>query len=172
MRFFLFLLFFVFLFIVQIGALPHFSVLGFSLNILLVSAFIFAFFVTNYQELMAYSFMAGFLLDIYSGIPFGIVLLSFVLSVVLVDFLAYNFLGRENIFVICAGAMAGFLAYFLIYFSILRLYGFFKISPDMAVSAMLFSKTAVFSIILNILCVAVLYAPLKRFMRFADNFKR
>lgn len=168
----MFLLFIIFLFVIQMGALPHFSVFGLSIDILLLSAFIFAFFVTDYRDLMTYSFAAGFLLDVYSGVPFGIVLLSFVLSVIFVNFLAYNFLGRENIIVVCTGAAIGSLAYFLIYFIILKSYGLFKIYPEITVGVILFSKAAIFSIILNTLSAAVLYVPFKKFIMFTDSFKR
>lgn len=172
MRFILFILLFAFLFVVQMGVLPHFLVFGFSLNILLVSAFVFAFLMTIYRDLIIYAFISGFLLDVYSGVPFGIVLLSFVLSVITVNFLAYNFFGRENIFVVCIGAAVGSLAYFLIYFGIMKAYGLFKFSPELAVGALLFSKAAFFSIILNTAGTVILYAPLKKFMKFTDNFKR
>ena len=113
-----------------------------------------------------------FLLDIYSGIPFGIILLSFVLSVILVNFLAYNFLGRENILVVCVGAAIGFLVYCFIYFSISGLYDFLEFSPEIGMGAALFLKAAIFSIILNTLGAAILYIPLKKIISFADNFKR
>lgn len=172
MRFLLFLLFLLFLFVAQISVLPHFLILGFSFSVMLISAFIFAFLVVDYKELMIFSFSSGFLLDVYSGIPFGIILLSFVLSVILVNFLAYNFLGRENIFVVCIGSAIGFLAYYLIYFSISGLYDLFNFSPEIGTGVALFSRAAIFSIILNTLWVAVLYVPLKKFISFADNLKR
>lgn len=172
MKFFLFLSLLFFLFIAQIGVLPHFLVLGLSPNIMLVSAFIFAFFTMDYRELMIFSFLAGFLLDVYSGVPFGIVLLSFILSVVLVDFLAYNFLGRDNVFVVCVGAAFGSVSYFIIYFNILKLYEFFKVFPETGLGVAQFSKIAIFSVILNILGVVILYFPLKKFIKFTDNFIR
>lgn len=165
---FIFLIFFI-AFIFQISVLPHFLIFEFSPNILLVVAILFAFFDMDYWELMISSFVVGLLASMYSGIPFGIILLSFVLTIVFINFLAYNFLGRASLPVVAIGTAIGSGIYCFVYFVLFRMYKFFELSEISGPNTEQFVRFILFSVALNSLAVVVLYSPLKKFFNIVDR---
>lgn len=174
MRFFLFVSLLLFLLIVQISALPHFSIMGAVPNLLFLVSVFFIFYVLDYWELMVFSFMAGFLIDVYSGIPFGIILISFILAIASVHFLAYNFFGRVSFLIINISLAIGLALYFLLYFILVRLYGVLKFSSVdfFGIDYILYLKSAAMTIILSSIFLFVFYFLLKKFTRILDKIKK
>lgn len=164
------------LFILQISVLPFFLVFGVLPNLLLVASIFFIFYPSgrglDYLELMAFSFASGFFIDTYSGMPFGVVSLSFIFTVVVVHFLAYNFLEKANFFMVCIGALIGSVAYSIISFGILRLYTVFNLITDSGFDYSEFFKVMLIFSVLNTGAVIVLHIPFKKFAIFIDKFKR
>ena len=176
MKFFFFSLLLFFLFILQISVLPFLLIFGVLPNLLLVASIFFIFYPLgrglDYRELMAFSFASGFLIDTYSGMPFGVVMLSFILTVALVHFLAYNFLEKANFFMVCIGVLIGSIAYSIISFGILRLYIAFNLIFDLGFDYSVFFKVMLIFSVLNIGAVMVMHIPFKKFVIFTDKFKR
>lgn len=162
MRFFLFGLLLFFVFIFQISFLPVFLMFWAIPNILFVSLIFFSFSRFDFRELMALAFYVGILLSIYSGSAFGVILLAILTSVSLMNFLAYNFFGKVNFFVFCAGVAVGSVFYEIFYLSSLKLYELLEIAPVSVPNFNLVVWIASVSIIANVLSAAVLYLPLKK----------
>lgn len=174
MKFFLFALLLLSLLVVQISVLPHFSIMGVVPNLLFLVSIFFIFYVSDYWELITFSFMAGFFVDVYSGIPFGIILVSFILAIALVYFLAYNFFGRASFLTVSIGLAVGLALYSLSYFILFRLYEVLKFSSaDFAgINYIPYLKSVALSIILNIIFLFILYQPLKKFVSALDKYKK
>lgn len=163
-------------FILQISVLPFFSIFGILPNLLLVLLFFFISYSSdgglNYLELMIFSFASGFLSDIYSGMPFGVIALSFILTVAVVNFLAHNFLEKDNFIIACVGTLIGSVVYSVIYFGIFKLYMTFNLVSDLGFNHLIFFKTMPVFYVLNVVVAMAAYMPLRRFIIFTDKLKK
>lgn len=162
MRIFLlsFLLFFVFIF--QISFLPAFLIFWAVPNILFILLIFLSFSRFDFRELMVLAFFAGVLLSIYSGSVFGAILLATLASISLINFLAYNFFGKANFFVFCAGVAVGSVFYEIFYFGISKSYELLNISSMPVFNFNLFVKISAISVASNVLFAAISYLPLKK----------
>ncbi len=99
------LFFIIILFLIQANFLSGLPVLN-NLNlILIISIFILS--LRGLEFSINWLLAIGFLLDIYSFLPFGVHLVSFCLAVILINFLLVNFFTNRSLFsylalVVCA----------------------------------------------------------------------
>lgn len=147
--------------IMQISVLPHIPILNVA-NILLVLAVFFAFYFPDYRHIAIFAFFSGFIADIYSASPFGVVLLSFISVMFLIDFLAKNFFGKADLFIIIAGMVVGSILYFGFYFGFLKIYEILQIASHSNFIVAFSPKTVAISIVSNILIIAAFYFPMKK----------
>lgn len=157
--------------IIQISVLPHIPILNVA-NILLVLAILFAFYFSDYRHIAIFAFFSGFVADIYSASPFGVVLLSFVFAIFLIDFLAKNFFGKADLLVIIAGAAVGSILYSGFYFGFLKIYEILKIAPHFNYIVAFSPKIIALSIVSNIIMIAVFYLPMKKFVYSVVRFEK
>lgn len=162
MRIFLLSFFLFFVFVFQISFLPAFSTSWAVPNALFVLLIFLSFSRFDFRELMILTFFVGVLSSIYSGSVFGAVLLAILISIFLINFLAYNFFGKANFFVFCSGVAIGSIFYEFFYFIILKLYELFKISSMPIFDFNLFIKIFAISVVSNVLLATVIYLPLKK----------
>lgn len=173
MRFLLFFLLLFVLIVLQISVFPHFQLRGVFPNIVLAVVIFLAYYQQvgkiNYWELMAFSFVSGVLLDAYSGLPFGIILISFIVIVASVNFVVDVFSDSTHSLIIGLAIFFGSAGYFFINLGIIKLYEIFKIMPviDTDVATML--KAAVFYGILNIFVSVIIYLPIDKFLAIIDS---
>lgn len=173
MRFLLFFLLLFVLIVLQISVFPHFQLQGVLPNIVLVAVIFLAYYQQagkiNYWELMAFSFASGVLLDAYSGLPFGIILISFIAIVASVNFVVDVFSDSAHSLIMGLAIFFGSAGHFFINLGIIKLYEIFKIMPviDTDVATML--KTAVFYGILNIFVSVIIYLPIDKFLAIIDS---
>lgn len=171
MRFFLFFLLLFFFFIVQISALPNILPARFMPDILLIVLIFLAFYQLEYKSLMALAFIFGLIADIYSGISFGIIVLSFIPAIFLIDLLVNNFFNKADFFVVLSGIAAGSVLYSAFYFGLLKAYELFNIALRSDVGFWTILETALFFTLSNVSAAAILYLPLKKLAGFIDKFK-
>lgn len=171
MRFFLLSLLLLSVFIAQTGFLPNFLISSAIPNILFVILIFFAFGRFDFRELMALAFFTGILLSVYSGSAFGADLLAVLASVYLVNFLAYNFFGKENFFVFCAGVAVGSVFYKIFYFGVLKSYELSGIAPISVPILKLIAQVSAISVVVNVFSAAILYPFLKKAISLIQNNK-
>lgn len=147
--------------VMQISVLPHIPILDVA-NILLVSAVFFAFYFPDYGHIAIFAFFSGFVADIYSASPFGVVLLSFALTIFLIDFLAKNFFGKTDLFIIIAGMAVGSILYSGFYFGFFKIYEILQIASHPNFIVAFSPKVIAVSIVSNIIIMAAFYFPMKK----------
>lgn len=157
---FLFLLSFL-LFLLQISVFSRFSLYGATPDLLLIAFIFFALYFLDRRIFAIFVFLSGFLLDMYSGAPGGVVLISFTFSIVVIYFLAYNFFHQGNFLIFCFIVAFGSILRHLIYFAVLNFYG--------APGGFIAFKTLMASIFLNVVFATLLYVPLKKFLKLLRN---
>lgn len=171
MRFFLLSLLLLLVFIIQTGFLPNFLTSSAIPNILFVILIFFAFGRFDFRELMVLAFCAGVLLSVYSGSAFGADLLAVLAGVYLINFLAYNFFGKENFFVFCAGVAVGSVFYKIFYFGVLKSYELSGIASISVPSLKLIAQVSAISVVANVFSAAILYPLLKKVTNSIKNNK-
>jgi rod shape-determining protein MreD len=116
----------------------------------------------NFRESIACAFFGGILLDLIVGWPFGLITLSFILTVGLANFLISNFLQTENLAVIAGFSFAVVLFYFLLNGILLKSANFLKLtelSPDLFYN---FIHLGLPSAVYNIFLIVLFYLGIKK----------
>jgi rod shape-determining protein MreD len=67
----------------------------------------------NFQQSIGYAFFGGLFLDLIIGWPFGLITLSFILTIALVKFVFSNFLETTNLAIVAGVGFAAVLIYYL-----------------------------------------------------------
>lgn len=146
------------LFILQISVFSRFSLYGAAPDLLLIASIFFALYFLNRRILAIFVFLSSFLLDMYSGAPDGAVLISFIISIAVIYFLAHNFFHQGDFLIFCFIVALGSILHYLIYLAILDFYG--------ASGGFLAFKALTASIFLNVVFAILFYVPLKKFLNF------
>lgn len=160
---FLSLLFFL-LFVLQVAVFSRFSLYGAAPDLLQIASIFFALYFLDRRILAIFVFLSGFLLDMYSGAPGGAVLISFIINISVIYFLAHNFFHQGNFLIFCFIVALGSILHYLIYFIVLDFYG--------ASGGFLAFKTLMASMFLNVVFAILLYVPFKKFLNFIETFKK
>lgn len=171
MRFFLLFLLLLFFFIVQISILPNILPARLMPNILLIALAIFAFYQLEYKNLMTLTFLFGLIADIYSGIPFGAIILSFIFTIFWIDLLVNNFFNKADFLVVSLGIAAGSALYMIFYFGFLKIYELLNVSLRFDLGYKIVLETTLFFISSNVIIAAILYLPLKKLIGFVNKFQ-
>lgn len=95
----LLILFICFLVLFQQSFLPHFAVYGIVPNLVLI--LVFALNILGHKSGLVLSFVAGLILDIYSGMPLGVSGLFFLIMAILIK-KSLRFFQKLNIFYLIA----------------------------------------------------------------------
>lgn len=127
MKFLLYTVLFLILFVAQISILPFFSFYGSTPNILFVLCAFLAFYLSSYKDLMVFSFISALLLDVYSGQPFGVSLISFLISIATLHFVSKNILGRDNFMIVFLGTIIATTIYLVCYLLIFKTLSTFEV---------------------------------------------
>lgn len=145
-----------FLFIFQSTILSRVSIYGVSPNLLLIVSIFLVLYYIDFLSSAIFVLFSGFLLNMYSGVASGAVLISFILSIVIIYFLTHIFFTRGNFFYFCFIAMLGSILYFIIYSIILNLYDISNIS--------FVFEILIAQLILNVMAGALIY-PVRAYSR-------
>jgi len=95
----LLILFICFLVLFQQSFLPHFTIYGMIPNLVLI--LVFALNILGHKSALVLSFLAGLILDIYSGMPLGVSALLFLIIAILIR-KSLKFFQKLNIFYLIA----------------------------------------------------------------------
>lgn len=163
MKFLAYAILFLILFVVQISILPFFSFYGSTPNILFVLCAFLVFYLSSYKDLMFFSFVSALLLDIYSGQSFGVLLISFLVSIAILHFVSKNILGRANFMIVFLGTSIATAIYLVCYLLLLKTLSTFEIigNIDLGIS---FLRGAIATVILNFLLAMILFPIFKKFL--------
>jgi len=97
--------------IFQLSIASYFAIRSITPNFLL-SFLIALAFLKNFKESVIYAFFGGLFLDLIIGWPFGLIIISFILTIALVNFVISNFLVTSNLLIIIGVGFAAVLFYF------------------------------------------------------------
>ncbi len=155
MKIFLLILILIFSVIIQTTLIPFLSVMGAGPDLVLVLILII---VVNkgYQKVWPCVILIGFLLDLLSGLPFGLISLGLVSAAYLVDWFSRNIFSGTKLWMMANLVILGSLAYNLFLFA---LSGIFQ-----ADSAFSF-KYLLVEVIYNLAIVLIFYAGFKKILR-------
>lgn len=142
-----------FLFIFQSTILSRVSIYGASPNLLLIVSIFLILYHIDFLNVAIFVLFSGFLLNMYSGVASGAVLISFILSVAIIYFLTHIFFTRGNFFYFCFFTMFGSILYFIIYSIILNLYDISNIRSIFEI--------LIVQLILNVMAVVLIY-PIRK----------
>jgi len=129
MKTFLFLFFAI---IVQSAFLEYASVWGASVNIVVVLIALLGFSSGNYRNMIVPVFCAGIVLDVMGGLPFGIVLLTLLTAVIVLDMSA-AFIPHQGIHHFIIFAVVATISYDISMIALLRLAGVAGLSDTLPV---------------------------------------
>ncbi len=153
------------LFIVQISVLPYFYFYGSSANVLFVAAVFFAFYMFDFRDLMIFSFVSAMLVDFYSGYPFGVLLVSFLVAIATTHFMARNIFGKANFAIATFGTAIASVVYFVLSMSGLKIIDIWDVESDVLLHVdKSFIVAALITIVLNLLLAVILHFPLKKYL--------
>lgn len=171
MRFFLLFVPLFLFFIAQISIFPNILPAWLMPNILLVALIIFAFYQLEYKNLITLAFLSGSIVDIYSGIPFGVITLSFILTIFCIDLLVNNFFNKADFLVISLGVIAGSILYMGFYFGFLKTYELLNVSLRLNSGYRIMLETVLLFIFSNAVATVILYLPFKKLISFVNKFQ-
>lgn len=110
MYFFLTILILFLAVIFQATFIPHLAIWQVAPNLVLIIILSWSI-LTDSKKTLGWALIAGLLLDLFSGLPFGVLTLSLVLIAYIVNLLAYTILGQANFLVIGAIGFGGTIIY-------------------------------------------------------------
>lgn len=91
--------------------------LPFQFNLIFI-ILIFLVLLSDLKAVLAFSIFSGTVLDIYSGLPFGVFLLSFFLVAAILHFLFVNFFTNRSFYTLIFLGFIGILSYHVFFFLI------------------------------------------------------
>lgn len=117
---------------------------------------------------MLFSFISALSIDLYSGQPFGVGIVSFLISVAIAHFMSKNILGKANFMIVFLGTITASAVYSFCYFAIVKILGLFEVigSSNIGIS---FLWGFIITIISNLLLAVILYMPFKRILRMLER---
>ncbi len=114
----------IFLFLIQTALLDSFNPVGnffTNLNFLLIGLILTVYFF-DFRWVIGFGLTAGFLLDIYSSLPFGIFALSFFLTAVILEVLFLNFFTNRSFYSLVIMGAFGAAVYQLLFLGLNALF--------------------------------------------------
>jgi len=82
--------------VIQIGWLGNFDFMRTKLNILIVTLTFFIF-LFDFKELIGWTLLAGYIMDLYSSLPFGLISISLIISLIFSYFLFRNYFTNRSL---------------------------------------------------------------------------
>ena len=133
-------------------------------NLPLVSLFLLIFFLEDYKKVVFSALFLGLLFDFFSGLPFGVFTLTFVLLALVVDMMLNVFISRENIFIFFTIVGLGTLAYYFLNIIFINTFNFFGVGGLNIVLTPVFFKDIFLEVLYNLI-LAFLVFPLGKFIK-------
>ncbi|MEK7167510.1 MAG: hypothetical protein AAB791_00730 [Patescibacteria group bacterium] len=111
------LIFLIIILSLQIALFGPEARLPFQFNLIMV-ILIFLVLLANLKTVLAFTVLSGTVLDIYSGLPFGIFLFCFFLVFLVLYFLFTNFFTNRSFYTLISLGLIGILSYHIFFFLI------------------------------------------------------
>jgi len=156
------------LIIIQVTFLGSFSAYWSNFNLALAILVILLFFL-DFPMIMFFAVTAGFMLDLYSALPFGIFMLSFFTAALTAEFLLFNFFTNRSFYSVVFLGLAAVLAFNAAFLTLSGLTYLFNLSDFYLDSS--YWRQLIYQLINTWLILIVLFLPINKLSRkFKPNF--
>lgn len=148
----------------QVSFLGRWKISGVYFNPALAVLILSIFLGGRFREIAGIALAAGFILDVFSGLGFGITVLCLILTVWLAD-LSSIFLPRESIFHFFLFIILSSIIFNVSIFSLINLTFFAGIYPNnLPINFLSFSIGTLWGALANVALGIILYIPFKRWI--------
>lgn len=122
------------------------------------------------RQIIWLTIILSYLLDLLSGIPFGIGQASLLFSLLIINWFQLNILTNRSTYIIFITAAIGIIFYRILFFSFLAIYNYFSNNPLLPGKEIFIG--IVWEVLLSSLEVSILYFTYSKFIRtFRKNFR-
>jgi len=147
----------------QVSLFQKIGILGVIPNLPLVLVFLISFFSKDYKKTILSAFFLGILFDIFSGMPFGIFTIIFVLLALVVSVLISTLVSHEKTSMFFVVVFLGTFLYYILAFVFINIFHLLGLTDlSLALGSKLF-ESAFFESLFNLI-LAVLLFPTRRFI--------
>jgi len=147
----------------QVSLVHQIEFFGITPNIPLVVLFLIVFFLDDYKKTMLSALFLGVLLDVFSGMAFGLSALTFLCTAFLADLVLRTLIHRENVLMLFAVVAGGTFVYVFLNVIFINIFGILGINDLRIILNLRFLNNIALEVVLNLLSVFILI-PLRRIL--------